>query len=316
MAPHRRQSESLSASSMTKTRQSGYALALLLWMIAGMSLMVTAVIHFARDDISLAEVRIKEAKGRALAGGVAYLAVRDAALKALSPSGEAGGLTYGGDEGNVAATFDYQFDGIEARATIRPASAFVSLNSGSEEELFTMFVAVGGVEPSRAAAIMRGILDYRDQNAPVSREMSDFKGFRFREELLVTGGMTRQVYDRVKDFVHVHRTSGWDPTEAPTELDAMARVQKASSGSSGQKRSVSGRGLGGSAPVRQVEGAITFESLYRQKALALGRLGEAIGAVVVELSFEDGGRSKYHVWMSRSEEKLIRTEQLSTSVSG
>ena len=40
----------------------GYAIALLMWMIAGMALLVMAVIHFARDDIGSAEQRLSEAK--------------------------------------------------------------------------------------------------------------------------------------------------------------------------------------------------------------------------------------------------------------
>ena len=46
------------------THQSGFAIALLLWMIAGMSLTVAAVIHFARFDTSMAELRLREAKAR------------------------------------------------------------------------------------------------------------------------------------------------------------------------------------------------------------------------------------------------------------
>ena len=53
----------------------GFALALLLWMIAGMSLTVAAVIHFARTDTGLAELRLTEAKARALGEGVALLAL-------------------------------------------------------------------------------------------------------------------------------------------------------------------------------------------------------------------------------------------------
>ena len=53
----------------------GYAIALLMWMIAGMALLVMAVIHFARDDIGSAEQRLSEAKSNALARGVALLAL-------------------------------------------------------------------------------------------------------------------------------------------------------------------------------------------------------------------------------------------------
>ena len=60
------------------SQQSGFAIALLLWMIAGMSLMVAAVIHFAHEDTGMAELRVREAKAQALGRGVAYLLLRDA----------------------------------------------------------------------------------------------------------------------------------------------------------------------------------------------------------------------------------------------
>ena len=62
------------------SRQDGFAIALLLWMIAGMSLTVAAVIHFAQEDTGMAELRVREAKARALGRGVAYLLLRDSAL--------------------------------------------------------------------------------------------------------------------------------------------------------------------------------------------------------------------------------------------
>ena len=61
------------------SQQSGFAIALLLWMIAGMSLTVAAVIHFAYEDTGMAELRVREAKVQALGRGVAYLLLRDSA---------------------------------------------------------------------------------------------------------------------------------------------------------------------------------------------------------------------------------------------
>jgi len=40
--------------------EGGFAIALLLWMIAGMALTVAAVIHFARHDTSAMELRLME----------------------------------------------------------------------------------------------------------------------------------------------------------------------------------------------------------------------------------------------------------------
>ena len=63
----------------SRSPQQGFAIALLLWMIAGMST-VAAVIHFARADIAMAELRLDEARAQALGRGAALLAVRDKAM--------------------------------------------------------------------------------------------------------------------------------------------------------------------------------------------------------------------------------------------
>ena len=72
----------------SRSQQQGFAIALLLWMIAGMSLMVAAVIHFARADVGMAELRHSEAKVVAAARGVAMLSIREAKMMLFSKDGE------------------------------------------------------------------------------------------------------------------------------------------------------------------------------------------------------------------------------------
>ena len=156
----------------------GFAIALVLWMIAGMSLLVAAVIHFARDDIGMAELRINEAKSQALAQGIALLAVRDQKREAFSL------VNSESDEGaeekmtnavgvkntgyQAVFTRDYNLEGIASNATVYPANALVSLNSSSEEELFILVNAIGKPVDNRASIIARGIVDYRNQKSSSS----------------------------------------------------------------------------------------------------------------------------------------------------
>ena len=46
------------------SQQSGFAIALLLWMIAGMSLMVAAVCPLCREDTGMAELRVGRPRHR------------------------------------------------------------------------------------------------------------------------------------------------------------------------------------------------------------------------------------------------------------
>ena len=302
--------------------QSGYALALLLWMITGMSLMVTAVIHFARDDIGLSELRVNEAKSRALARGLGYLVSRDIALREFESSRRGIENEQGrapdsrADEGDGIAEnesvgpFEYRFERVLGTVFVRSASAFVSLNNASEEELFKTLVVLGQAESGDAISMMQGIIDYRNQVSPVSREMNDFRGYRFKEELLTTAGMTRSIYDRVKDFVHVHRTNGLDPRSAPPELASIFSGER---GGVGSNRTVNDGGsseLSTKASVPLGGGPVTFDAIYERRLAA--RNPEAdVRAITVELAFDNGFRSRYLVWMSGSGGAVLRAERLS-----
>ena len=309
---------------MKANSQSGYALALLLWMITGMSLMVTAVIHFAREDIGLSELRINEAKSQALARGLGYLVSRDMALKEFEAlrSGveneeldvpdrledKNGGVT----QRQSVGPYEYGFERALGRVFVRPASGFVSLNNASEAELFRTLVALGQVGSGDAANMTRGIIDYRNQVSPVSREMTDFRGYRFKEELLIAEGMTRSVYDRVKDFVHVHRTSGIDPNSAPLEL---ASIFTGEQGEFGVNQSINGGGNGEQNPPTSVPlsaGPVTFDEIYQIRRSS-SNPGTDVKAITVELAFDNGFYSRYVVWMSGSGAKVLRAERLSKS---
>lgn len=313
---------SIQAVAMRSNSQSGYALALLLWMITGMSLMVTAVIHFARDDIGLSELRVNEAKSRALARGLGYLVSRDMALREFEFAGrgveteEGGSLDGRANEGNAIAEnqsvgpFEYRFERVLGTVFVRSASAFVSLNNASEEELFKTLVVLGQAESGAAISMMHGIIDYRNQVSPVSREMTDFRGYRFKEELLTTAGVTRSVYDRVKDFVHVHRTNGLDPGSAPPELASIFAGERGGVGSTRAVNNAGNLELSTKASVPQGAGPVTFEAIYERR-LAARSSGVDVKAITVELAFDNGFRSRYLVWMTGSGNTVLRAERLS-----
>lgn len=316
---------------MKSPPESGYALALLLWMITGMSLMVTAVIHFARDDIGLSELRINEAKSRALSRGLGFLVSRDIALRQFEElrsgienteegSRRAGatedvedGATEDVEDGATQALgpFEYRFERVVGSVTVRPASGLVSLNNAPEEELFRTIVAVGQAESGEAIGMMQGIIDYRNQVSPVSRDMTDFRGFRFREELLAVEGLPRAVYDRVKDFVHVHKTMGLDPANAPPGLASLFAGEQMPADTSGAASGGGKSNLNSRASLPLAAGPVTFDAIYARRRLE--QSGETNAkAVIVNLSFDNGFQARYRVWMSGSGSALIRSESLSS----
>ena len=145
-----------------------------------------AVIHFAQDDIGLAEQRLNEAKSDALARGVAMLALRDEALAPyLDEAKPDGDGSTGRNSGNrtdnkrvdgALSSRRYELDGHVAVATVHPASGFVSLNGASGYELGRLFTELGGASRSEMDALVQGVIDYRNQRSANSASLQDFMG--------------------------------------------------------------------------------------------------------------------------------------------
>ena len=276
-------------------QQRGFAIALLLWMIAGMSLTVAAVIHFARADTGMAELRVREAKARALGRGVAHLLLRDSALAAYTSDTQIAGpgsqleQDEAGHAGQKLFSKQYQFgDEWVVSGTLRPSSGFVSLNNADRNELMMLFTGLGKVGEREAIAMTEGVLEYR----------TDFPGFRYPEELLAVADASRVVYDNVKFYVHTYRTGSLAAGYAPTQLASLARGPD---GMAGQDASMQGSAR--TAPANEsgrgrIEGRITFESIAEAIRNPNGAEDMAISAAEMEMSLPGGVQLEQTVWVS------------------
>ena len=305
--------------------ESGFAIALLMWMIAGMSLLVTAVIHFAQDDIGLAEQRLNEAKSEALARGIALLTLRDAVLAPyLAKEGEQVDIDRQESVGGASDEIEglskvfkrrYTVEGHLAQASAYPASGFISLDGGSDNEFRVLFGEIGGASEAEAAAMVNAVIEYRNQLSSVSSASEHYSGFRAREELLAVSGMRKSVYDRVKDFIQPYEATSLDLSVAPTPLQQAFGMTGSRGGPREGRPDGMGRGKGAmgskaatvSAPVS--DGLVTFESLNRQKAAALA--ANTVQAVLVDVELQNGDRTSYRVWVSAADNSVIQAERMS-----
>ena len=267
----------------SRSPQQGFAIALLLWMIAGMSLMVAAVIHFARADIGMAELRLMEARAEAVARGAAFLAMRDTIMD--EQTGAASENDADSEEENVAldntrglSTKRYQFgSALSAIATIRSANSYVSLNTASENELTMLFHHLGDASEQDAQVLADGVVAYR----------SEMPGYRYAEELLATSGTNRDIYDRVKGYIHPYRSGALNLSEATSHIADAFADGDASAAVSIQN------------PLDSVpDGLITFESMYQARRDQAGGGGDAIRAITVQISNQSVEASEKTVWMA------------------
>ena len=263
-------------------QQQGFAIALLLWMIAGMSLMVAAVIHFAHADVAMAELRLDEARAQALGRGAALLAVRDKTMVSqkatLEPAGGEGSRAQG--EGNHRFTKTYEFGGEwRTRVQLRPAAGFVSLNNASDVELSLLFKHVGKATETVATDLAAAVVRYRE----------NFPGFRYPEELLAIDGASRDVYDRVRNMIHPYRTGALSLADLPEEI-------RETFGDVFEEEIASGEASG--AGGRVAEGRLTFEVIAERKRNPGGTSDRRIQVAEVSTASASGGTVKQKIWLS------------------
>ena len=186
--------------------------------------MVTAVIHFARDDTGMAELRLKEAKSLAISRGAALLAVRDRSMRNALANGQTMDLN-GEESGENGAQQGfkarYEFRISAPCRCNRAGSGYVSLNTASAEELAVMFSGIGGVADFQAEQMAVAVMEYREGVTSEAGDRTFSSGFQYSEELLSVPGVGRGVYDKVRRYVHPYRSGDINPDAAPGPLQGL-----------------------------------------------------------------------------------------------
>ena len=268
----------------SRSPQQGFAIALLLWMIAGMSLMVAAVIHFARADIGLAELRLEEARHQALGRGLALLAMRDAAMPREPDSGFENGADAVSKPDSALFTLNLTVDSdINARAVVRPASGYISINDAGADELVAFFTYIGRVDAERASLLADEALAVRQMHP----------GFRYVEELLELPSLKLGEYALLKAHAQPYRTGSLQVGMASSKLK-QAFDADGEGGYEGMKVPPI-RGGGGSATGPD---QMTFEAIAEDRRRNSSRSDSVINAVEIEINGANGERTTQVVWVS------------------
>lgn len=181
--------------------QQGVALALLLWMLAGLTLLVAGIVSLSRSDVQLTALQLDQARAQAVATGIAHAAMRDMYAMRLS-----GTLVSGAQQGN------YSLGGYSAKVNIVPASGLINVNAADPVVLSTLLQAAGGLEEEAARTLATAIVDWRsgvpeasgepEQSPPLALADSGRGTFHVEEDLLRVPGLTRDLYEGIHRFVH------------------------------------------------------------------------------------------------------------------
>ena len=204
--------------SVAPRAQAGVALAIVLWFIAGMSLLVAGIVSQARVDTHMAQLHVARAKAVAAGDGAIRLRLAELLTARGSPAGEGSGASGG----------YYRLGEDEVRVTLVPVAGLIDINSATPEVLLGLFLQAG-VEQDEAQALAENVLKSRSPAA--ARGAPGGSGrLEAMEYLLRVPGMSRSLLDAVRDFIVVGTPAqgGMNWSVAPDEvLAVLDRVDEA-----------------------------------------------------------------------------------------
>lgn len=187
--------------------QSGAAMALVMWLLAAMSVTVGGAVSLSRDEVSLADDGVTSARAFYLGKGVARLVMHDFAVARQSDNAP----DELGDQPGPFFIRTYAIAGADVQARVIPSAGFVSLVGSDTETWRTLFTDLGGMEPSAAQQVASKVFDLKGVGAAPS-SLTGFGAYKYKygggvgsvahvESLLRIEGMTRDTYERVRGYI-------------------------------------------------------------------------------------------------------------------
>jgi hypothetical protein len=126
----------------------------------------------------------------------------------------------------------------------------------------------------------QGVVDYRYM----------YPGFRYHEELLAVEGVSRQAYDRIKEYVHPFRSGQLNGASAPSALSKLITQDTAAADSSENVANPDSEATPG--------GLVTFESLAAKIEQRAGVSDTTIIALEMKHEIDGGVKLKQQIWAS------------------
>ena len=167
------------------TRQNGVALAIVVWFIAGMSLLVAGIVSHARVDSQMAQLHVARAKVAAAGDGAIQLMLADLAVGQVAASAVTAGV--------------YQVGALEVEVGVVPTSGLIDLNAASAQILAALFVVAAQLDATEAQTVADNVIKWRSSGA----ESGQRAKFAAIEDLLRVDGVSRTLLDAIRDYAVV-----------------------------------------------------------------------------------------------------------------
>jgi general secretion pathway protein K len=240
------------------SRQRGVALAIVVWFIAGMSLLVAGIVAHARIDTQMAQLHIARAKAVAAGDGAVQLMLVDMMTA----------KDFATDPGSFASA-QYRLGDMEVSVTLLPVTALVDINAAPLELLVALFVVAGGVDEEQARLIAENVVKSRTQGIGPEGVGARKLKLDSPEDLLRIEGVSRTLLDNLRDFIVAGATAqgSTDWTLVPDPLVEVLRRAYPERAQAVESRRTAG-------PDRQDSAPAGISGNYRADAIV--RYGDSI----------------------------------------
>lgn len=234
-------------------QQNGVALAIVMWFVAGMSLLVAGIVLNARTDVRLAQVHYARAQVAAAGDGAINLFLAD--LLDMRSRGD----RESGDRGRLRQR-RYRVGDDMVSVLAVPRSAFVDVRGASVEDLARVIEACGAAVEGGGTAVARAVVQYRD-----GRDGRPHGELESPEDLLGVAGINRSMLDALMDYITVG--GGGRGTRAGGAADlaqSLRLLRSVAPAARARNDGLDASVAGGAASRLQVSGAYRVDALVRR----------------------------------------------------
>jgi general secretion pathway protein K len=188
--------------------QDGMALAIVVWFIAGMSLLVAGIVAQARVDTHMSQVHLARAKAVAAGDGAIQLMLAD--LVTNKPR-------IGGSPGMPVG--NYRVGETQVIVRLVPRKGLIDMKTASPQVLSALFVVAGGLGEDQARLLAENVLQSRSDGRRTGDRTDRPPQLDAMEDLLRVPGFTRTLLDSIRDFIVVDGSpQGTDWALVPDKL--------------------------------------------------------------------------------------------------
>ena len=203
-------------------RRRGVALVVVMWLVAALTVLVSALVANTRADLRGAANHRLFIEHAALGDG----AIRLAALQ----------LKHATEPLHGPFSTTVHFEGRDIVVTATPVAGLINLNAASQELLEALFIHGAGVSENDAAVLASRVIDWRDPDdaaLPAGAENDSYEAagsvfatrggpFASVDDLVQVLGVSVDVHDKIRGLVTAYGgAAGVDPRFAPAGVLAV-----------------------------------------------------------------------------------------------